>query len=147
MPFHPHAHSKIDYGASGFSFRGGAGLCWVQRFVFSRRTSTKVRNSQNTSGQPCISIKRKLTVTWKKITQAARPAVRHSFIPPGFILVARPHSLLWSTKTKEKKSPGGLEHAGGGEPAMARSERLKHGFCLWRWFEDLKIMAGYYIDS
>lgn len=97
----------------------------------SRRTSTKVCNSQNTSGQPCVSLKRKLTVTWKKVTQAARPAVRHSFIPPGFILVARPHSLLWSTKTKEKRAPGGLRNTSGGEPVMARSRRLKHAFCLW----------------
>jgi len=96
-----------------------------------RRTSAQVRNRPHTPDQPCVSLKRKLTITWKKFTQAARPAIRNSFIPPGFILVARPHSLLWSTKTKEKKVREEVADARGEKPLNAYGERLKNAFCFW----------------
>jgi hypothetical protein len=94
-----------------------------------RRTSTQVRSRPNTPDQPCVSLKRKLIVTWKKITQAVRPAVRQSFIPPGFILVARPHSLLWSSK--KKKSREEVADMREEESVKAHGERLKSAFCFW----------------
>ncbi|KZP16610.1 hypothetical protein FIBSPDRAFT_894895 [Athelia psychrophila] len=35
------------------------------------------------------SLKRKFTLTWKRLTQATRPVERASFIPPGFTLIIR----------------------------------------------------------
>jgi hypothetical protein len=90
---------------------------------FACSRSPTARDRQRTTTQPCTSWKRKCTIMWKRVTQAVRPAERLSFIPPGFILVARSPK-----KTQERRVHREVEHQRRVLSLKTRWQRLKNRF-------------------
>jgi hypothetical protein len=89
----------------------------------SRRNNNITPRDRQRTCNPCTSLKRKCTIMWKRVTQATRPAERFSFIPPGFILVARSPK-----KTEESTAHGEVEYGRREPPPKTRWQLLKRTF-------------------
>jgi hypothetical protein len=107
-----------------------------------KNRTTTPRGGQCTPCQPYVSLKRKSTIIWKRVSQAVRPTERLSFIPPGFILVARS-----AKRTAENKARKEAEKETNGLLVKTRLQRLKMAFCFKGWSVPGILFSGFAVHT
>ena len=120
-------HRDLYEGSYGTPNHWSLG-CWSWFSSSSRRNTIAPHNTQHTSSRRCVPLKRKCILIWKRVTQAARPAERFSFIPTGFILVTRS-----SRQIEQRNARGEVEQGRRELSVKSRWQRLKKTICFEGW--------------